>query len=560
MVRFATTSTTDAILAKLRQETAIGLTEKVSKPDAAERTLYVTPRGIDTNDGLSLKTAMKSLGAALSALGSGGGRIQLGVGAFSTADTHALRTGTEIIGCGPGLTSITYTGTGALFTTATPGTRSYFQKLRDVALVGPGKTSTAIAFDISDMSNVVVDGVNFATFGTGIKHSSVIIGGAVYNDISRSVINSCTVGVNFQASGSNGSRWRGVKFGACTTAVNMMDSNQNNFQACQFEANTTAVKIDATLAGLSDHNSFVNCRFEQNVTPWNIVSATVRDTEILWPEIFGTWATGVDGGTRTTLLASYPSLPPVGTTRRTLSRSGAYSLAAGDDVVVVNALNVTATLPSAATAAAGRQYVVKNVNATSLTVASASGLIDGAATLTLSQWESATFVSDGADWLRIGRVALQAAQVSGMPVSVRKATDTTLNNVAVKAADPDLTVPVVGGAVYKVDLVLVYSASQAADIQIGWAVPSGSAFDWTANGLATNTTSTGAAIGRGALTHLGVGQVGAAGVGTKLVALPSGVFVAGASGSLALTWGQLVATADDAVVHAGSTLVLTRLS
>lgn len=378
---------------------ALGIPGAIS--GTAEKTLFVTPRGNDANDGLTLKTAKQTLAAALTAL-AGGGRIQLGVGSFSTAASHGYSTGTEIVGAGPGLTTITYTGTGTLFTNATPGTRVYFLRIKDIAFVGPGKASAATCISLDDCSNAIVDGINVALFGTGIKQSSVVVGGSVYNDISRSVINSCGIGVDFQPSGSNGSRWRGVKFGACTTAVNIVDSNQNNFQACQFELNTNAVILTCSAAGLTDHNSFVSCRFENNTAAWNITSVAVRDTEILWPEIFGTLGTTTDLGLRTVLQASSPTLPPPSAQRRVLTRTGSYTIDAGQDVVMVNAASVTATLPSAASVSPGRQYTIKNLHSSALTVASTAGTIDGVATLTLSQYQVATVVSDGTNWFKVG--------------------------------------------------------------------------------------------------------------------------------------------------------------
>lgn len=380
-------------------EDEVDLLRSSSLPTAAEKVVYVTPRGNDSNDGLTLKAAKLTIAAALSAL-AGGGIVQMGVGSFSTSATHGLSDGTKIIGAGPGLTTITYTGSGSLFANATPGTRIYNVRLIELALTGPGSGTTAVGIDLKDISLAIVDGVNLLTFGTGIKHWSAVLGGSVYNDFSRCSVNSCGIGVDFQATGSNGSRWRGVKFTACTTGAKIVDSNQNNFDECQFESCTTAVYIDSATAGTSDHNSFTFCRWEGNTTDWNIVSANVRDTEIIWPAFFGSLGTQTDNGTRPVMVASHGSLAPVGTRRRVTTRTGSTTIDDGYDVVLMNA-NAPCILPSAVTAPVGRQYKIKNLHATTLAVTATAGNIDGATTNYLAQYQTATYVSDGANWWRV---------------------------------------------------------------------------------------------------------------------------------------------------------------
>lgn len=398
--------TDEAIVSALSESPAVtaslgSITEAAvesARPTLDERTLYVTPRGNDASNGTTLRTAKKTIAAALTALGTTGGRVVLGVGNFPTSASHGLYSGTVIQGAGPGLSRITFSGTGPLFTTATPGARSYFQQIRDVALIGPGKTSDSIAIDISDMSNTVVENITVGGFGVGWRHTAEVVGGAVYNDVFRSVINSCTTGAEFGRAGSNGSRWRGVKFGACTTGVKIIDSNQNHFDSCQFEVCTTAIFLDATEAGLSDHNSFGYCRFEQNTVAWDIHSALVRSTEIDSPAIFAS-LTAVDNGTRTRVRGASGWLAPDGTQRTYRARIGSYALTGVDDVVTINAASATVTLPTAV-GITGRQYTIKNLHATSLAVATTAGeTIDGAAPAPLARWQTLRVMSTGDQWV-----------------------------------------------------------------------------------------------------------------------------------------------------------------
>jgi ABC-type molybdate transport system substrate-binding protein len=82
------------------------------------------------------------------------------------------------------------------------------------------------------------------------------------------------------------------------------------------------------------------------------------------------------------------------------TKTASYTLTATDQLVVANsATAITFTLPSAAASGAGKTFRVKNIGAGVLTVGSAAGTIDGAATATLAQWGRGLYVSDGTNWL-----------------------------------------------------------------------------------------------------------------------------------------------------------------
>lgn len=155
-----------------------------------------------------------------------------------------------------------------------------------------------------------------------------------------------------------------------------------------------------------------------------------------------------------------------------------------------------------------------------------------------------------------------APPASYPPIYARSALDTTRNNTATLAADPALTVPVVAGAIYEVRGMVTYSASTAADLQIGWNYPSGSTMEWTPDGLSIGTTGLTGQMNRTRLAINGVGQVGGAGptAGSRAIATPRGLLTAGADGNLTLTWAQAVAEASDATVYAGSYLTVQRIA
>jgi hypothetical protein len=285
------TETANSTFGTLAQQEAntTDILGRVRVPDAAEQVVYVTVRGDDSNDGLTLKTAKATIAAALTALGGNPGVIQLGAGNLSTSATHTLPSGTEVRGAGRGLSTLTYTGTGTLFQ-GISGTRTYNQVIRDLNIVGPSKTSTAVALDLVDVSQFRLEGFVISAFSVGVKHGSTIVGGALYNRFREGFLTGCGTGAKYTGTGSNGSSWQSVKFGACTIAVDVLDSNQNAFVACQFEANTIGVQFDASAAGGADNNAVVACRFEGNSQAWKVLNSTVRGTAILFPAVFGTYA------------------------------------------------------------------------------------------------------------------------------------------------------------------------------------------------------------------------------------------------------------------------------
>jgi len=89
------------------------------------------------------------------------------------------------------------------------------------------------------------------------------------------------------------------------------------------------------------------------------------------------------------------------------NKTTTYTITTADDVISADATSAafTVTLPSAATAGAGRQFTVKRTNAgtNNVTVGTTSSqTIDGATTYLLDQqYSSITVVSDGTNWMVI---------------------------------------------------------------------------------------------------------------------------------------------------------------
>lgn len=114
----------------------------------------------------------------------------------------------------------------------------------------------------------------------------------------------------------------------------------------------------------------------------------------------GTFAAG-------TVATLYGVEPQAGAGAKVTTTTANYTLVAADSLVLVNAANLTMTLPDVATVATGIAYRIKNTGAASgTTVAAASGqTIDGAATQALAAAEGAlTVQSDGAHWWIVAKV------------------------------------------------------------------------------------------------------------------------------------------------------------
>jgi len=81
---------------------------------------------------------------------------------------------------------------------------------------------------------------------------------------------------------------------------------------------------------------------------------------------------------------------------------GSSTMAVNDRIHIVNGSGATVSLPTAASAVKGREYIVKNKFATAATVnVSGGGNIDGGPTVTLAQWAVLRAVSDGTNWYAV---------------------------------------------------------------------------------------------------------------------------------------------------------------
>ncbi len=277
------------------------------KPSAADLTFIVSPRGSDSNDGLTRPSAKATIASALSAAGGAACVIQLAAGSHTMPAGVALTSGSEIRGTGTYLTLINYTGSGAAFTSAQPGVRTHSWRMSDFTLQGPGHTSAAVGIDLDSVSSAHLQDMVVTGFGKGIRVRSVVGGGAVYNRLSNATVIDCGTGLSIEPSSSNATTLEGCRACACDIGVKILNSNDTVIKASQIESNTVGVHIEASSAALADYNAMDHCRFEGNTMDWE-TTVLVHDTIVSFPHQFGNY-TFSDLGQRTVQLNGWVPMP-----------------------------------------------------------------------------------------------------------------------------------------------------------------------------------------------------------------------------------------------------------
>lgn len=146
---------------------------------------------------------------------------------------------------------------------------------------------------------------------------------------------------------------------------------------------------------------------------------------------------------------------------------------------------------------------------------------------------------------------------------VDKASDTSRATTIVLADDPELTLPVVANAKYKMTVMLIYSATSAAggDLNVGFSVPASATIQGHVTGnVTTGTLNTddlnGAFIES---TTLSLGVIGIASPWSAAL-LTGRLVVAGTAGNITLRWCQAVSSGVNTVLRIGSFLDLERRS
>lgn len=145
-----------------------------------------------------------------------------------------------------------------------------------------------------------------------------------------------------------------------------------------------------------------------------------------------------------------------------------------------------------------------------------------------------------------------------------KPSDESIVNNAVSQDDDHLFFTPLLNTDYWITMFIIYDALAAADVRLGWGLPSGSTFDYLSDAIGSGATTT--SVFDVSRTYQfapagGVPTAGGIGSGSNIMALVKGVFRNGGSaGNFTFRWAQGTANATASRVRARSCLIARRLT
>lgn len=227
---------------------------------------------------------------------------------YAVSGEIKLYNGTKIRGLGYKNSTIKYTGSGKCIISGDVGVRQFNVNIQGIQVLDVGTGTTGIELDsISEsfFTDVLVNG-----FDVGFDIYSPTSGYSVYNRFWGCKAQNAGTGYRIRGTSSNANTFIACRTIACSVyGVWISDSNENHFYACQFEGggSATAVKIDASIPGISPTNEFNNCRIESHSTGVGYdIGEDVSDTRIIAPVFLGTWTSTstpvIDAGIRTQII------------------------------------------------------------------------------------------------------------------------------------------------------------------------------------------------------------------------------------------------------------------
>ncbi len=163
-----------------------------------------------------------------------------------------------------------------------------------------------------------------------------------------------------------------------------------------------------------------------------------------------------------------------------------------------------------------------------------------------------------------GQRVTAAALAAMLPLDVSKTALQQVTNSTTLVADTHLFLPVVAGAVYRLDGMLDYDGFfGAGGLKVGWTYPSGTTMRWGLRGVVAQDTNLKFNPNSGIESAvLSVGTYGTSGAsGAHTTARPVGtVTIGGTAGALTMRWAQDAAHATSTTLWPGSFISLQRVS
>ncbi|MEV0993408.1 hypothetical protein [Nonomuraea sp. NPDC050202] len=147
-------------------------------------------------------------------------------------------------------------------------------------------------------------------------------------------------------------------------------------------------------------------------------------------------------------------------------------------------------------------------------------------------------------------------------VHALKTADESVVSSTTMQDDDHLFVPVDANTVYWVTALILYSASTAGDLKIGWSGPGGTSFEWVSDGFGSASSASGVdTVSRSYQTLGNTPAPGGNGTGVIVSCIPRGVLITGGSaGTFRFRFAQLASDPGATTVRAESILILRRLT
>jgi hypothetical protein len=223
--------------------------------------------------------------ATAAADASGGGVVYFPAGTYRITSTILYPGDITFRGAGTQATLLQYTGANFCFSQSTPGARIFNTRFQELEITYVAPATGGILLD--DVSNARLDDVLVSGPGIGVGNGSAYRvsgstnGFAVYNIFIGCRAQSCEIGYEVAASGSNDTRVIASRATSCTQGVSVTNSNHVMVVASEIESGTDGVVITASVANTGDGLTLIGNRFENNSGTNILVSGTAGNVRFL---------------------------------------------------------------------------------------------------------------------------------------------------------------------------------------------------------------------------------------------------------------------------------------
>lgn len=223
--------------------------------------------------------------ATAAADAAGGGVVYFPAGTYRITSTILYPGDITFRGAGTQATLLQYTGANFCFSQSTPSVRIFNTRFQELEITYVAPATGGILLD--DVSNARLDDVLVSGPGIGVGNGSAYRvsgstnGFAVYNLFVGCRAQSCEIGYEVAASGSNDTRIIASRATACTRGVSVTNSNHVEVIASEIESGTDGVVIEATVANVADGLTLIGNRFENNSGANILVAGTAGNIRFL---------------------------------------------------------------------------------------------------------------------------------------------------------------------------------------------------------------------------------------------------------------------------------------